>query len=183
MMFILIKRVKWILFCFFFSPVTQRDTHVEPPVYTPLCLLHSRWLLCTCKPLHQMDRVYGSPVWGRLVCSASGTWLRSRCPFCFCTRSLWATIEQNSSIFSLSILVTHLLIFDVMTLLTFGIPLTEQLRVALYPAMTERFTKGCVNLGASAKSGSLYDGGLYSIPEGPKIYLLMCWTILASKQQ
>lgn len=57
-------------------------------------------------------------------------------------------------------------IFHVRTLLTFGIPLTEQLRVALYPAMTERFTRGCVNLGASEKSWSLWLGGLYAIPEG-----------------
>ncbi len=52
-----------------------------------------------------------------------------------------------------------------MTRLTFGMPLTEQLRVALYPAMMERFTSGCVNFGASEKSWSLWLGGLYEIPE------------------
>lgn len=50
--------------------------------------------------------------------------------------------------------------------LTLGVPLTEQLRVALYPAMTERFTRGCVNLGACEKSWSLCAGGLYAIPGG-----------------
>lgn len=38
---------------------------------------------------------------------------------------------------------------------TLGIPLTAQLSVVLYPAITERFTKGWVNLGASEKSCSL----------------------------
>lgn len=50
------------------------------------------------------------------------------------------------------------------TVLTFGMPLTEQLRVALYPAITERFTNGRVNLGASDRSCSLWVGGLYSTP-------------------
>lgn len=53
---------------------------------------------------------------------------------------------------------------NVHTVLTFGTPLTEQLRVALYPAITERFTKGRVNLGASDRSCSLWVGGLYSTP-------------------
>lgn len=44
------------------------------------------------------------------------------------------------------------LIRQISEVLTLGIPLTAQLRVALYPAMTERFTSGCVNLGASEKS-------------------------------
>lgn len=63
-----------------------------------------------------------------------------------------------------------------MRLLTFGMPLTEQLRVALYPAITERFTKGCVNLGASVKSWFLWVGGLYSIPEeaGRKTVFFSC---------
>lgn len=54
---------------------------------------------------------------------------------------------------------------DMFLPLTFGMPLTEQLRVALYPAIIERFTKGWVNLGASEKSWSLWVGGLYTIPE------------------
>ncbi|MEQ2203911.1 hypothetical protein XENOCAPTIV_005255 [Xenoophorus captivus] len=35
---------------------------------------------------------------------------------------------------------------------TFGIPRTAQLRVALYPAIIDRLTKGCVNFGASENS-------------------------------
>lgn len=54
--------------------------------------------------------------------------------------------------------------FGIITTLTFGMPLTEQLRVVLYPAMIERLTKGCVNLGASEKSSSLWVGGLYAMP-------------------
>lgn len=54
---------------------------------------------------------------------------------------------------------------NVHTVLTFGWPLTEQLRVALYPAITERFTRGRVNLGASDRSCSLWVGGVYTTPE------------------
>lgn len=54
---------------------------------------------------------------------------------------------------------------NVHTTLTFGMPLTEQLRVAVYPAITERFTSGLVNLGASDRSCCLCVGGLYTVPK------------------
>lgn len=67
----------------------------------------------------------------------------------------------------LSVLETAYKYFEenVHAVLTFGMPLTEQLRVALYPAMTERFTKGRVNLGASDRSWFLWVGGLYTTPK------------------